>query len=89
MSDEYVQSAAAGSTIVLHYVAGQVNLVLATATGQPVDVSVQVDDRPTTHVTVSDADLYSLVADPSDGEHTLRVTAAGPGLQAYAFTFGG
>jgi thiol-disulfide isomerase/thioredoxin len=89
VSDEYVQSAAAGSTIVLHYVAGQVNLVLATAAGQPVDVSVQVDDRPATHVTVSDADLYSLVADPSDGEHTLRVTAAGPGLQAYAFTFGG
>jgi thiol-disulfide isomerase/thioredoxin len=89
VADEYVQSAAPGAAIVLRYNAGQVNLVLATADGSPIALSVQVDDRPATTVTVQASDLYSLVADPSVGTHTLRLTAQAAGLQAYAFTFGG
>jgi len=89
VSAQYVQSADAGSAIVLRYFAGQVNLVMATADGNPVSASVQVDDRPPTTVQVTGSDLYPLVADNSDGTHTLRITAQSPGLQAYAFTFGG
>lgn len=86
---EYVESAAAGSAIVLRYTAGQVNLVMSTATGAPIDVTVQVDDRSPVTVTVKDPDLYPLVDDASSGTHTLRLTATAPGVRAFAFTFGG
>jgi thiol-disulfide isomerase/thioredoxin len=72
--------------------------------GQPVDVTVEVDGKPlapeyrtaetmvdaqgSTFVRVTNSDLYSLVLGPSIGDHTLRLTARGPGLQAFAFTFG-
>jgi thiol-disulfide isomerase/thioredoxin len=89
VTPEYVQSAVPGSSILLRYVAGQVNLVMATSHGQPIDVSVQVDNRPASVVRVHASDLYALVTDPTDGTHTLRLTAQAPGLRAYAFTFGG
>jgi hypothetical protein len=89
VSEEYVQSAGPGASIVLRYLAGQVNLVMATADGQPVNVAVQVDDRPPTTVAVTASDLYPLVSDNSVGTHTLTLTPQGAGLQAYAFTFGG
>jgi thiol-disulfide isomerase/thioredoxin len=89
VSDQYVQATAAGSAIVLNYNAGQVNLVLASATGQPVDAQVQVDNRPPTTVHVTASDLYPLVTDPGVDSHTLRLTAKSAGLQAFAFTFGG
>ncbi len=89
ISGQYVQSAGPGSSILIEYQAGQVNLVMATAGSQPIAVKVQVDDRPPTTVRVQAADLYSLVSNGSTGVHTLRVTPAAAGLQAYAFTFGG
>jgi thiol-disulfide isomerase/thioredoxin len=89
VSDQYVESAAPGATIVLHYEAGQVNLVMATADHRPIDVKVQVDDRPPTTVRVQDSDLYALVKGHGAANHTLHITAGAAGLQAYAFTFGG
>jgi thiol-disulfide isomerase/thioredoxin len=89
VADEYVESAAPGSVLLLRYTAGQVNLVMSTATAQPIDAQVQVDDRAPATVHVDAADLYALVADTSVGTHTLRLTAAAPGLRAFAFTFGG
>jgi hypothetical protein len=86
---EYAEAASRGAAIVLRYVAGQVNLVMSTATGEAIDVSVQIDDRPPTTVTVHDSDMYVLVTDPHVGPHLLRLTATAPGLRAYAFTFGG
>jgi hypothetical protein len=62
---------------------------MSTADGNPIAVTVQVDDRPTTTVTVADSDLYSLVADDSVAVHTIQITPTAPGLRAYAFTFGG
>jgi thiol-disulfide isomerase/thioredoxin len=89
VSGQYVESGAPGAAIVLGYHAGQVNLVMSTAKGQPVDVQVQVDDRAPTTVRVTEPDLYSLVRDAKPGSHTLRLTATAPGLRAFAFTFGG
>ncbi|MCU1358866.1 MAG: Redoxin domain protein, partial [Ilumatobacteraceae bacterium] len=86
---EYDQSVSNQSVLVLRYTAGQVNLVMATADGKPIDVTVQVDDRAPTTVTVTDSDLYSLVADDNIGTHTLRLTPTAAGLRTYAFTFGG
>ena len=88
VAPQYVESAGPGASLVLRYVAGQVNLVMATANGGPIDVTVQVDDQSPKTVRVHAADLYNLV-DAKVGTHTVRITPAAPGLQAYAFTFGG
>lgn len=89
ISDEYVESRAPGSAIFIRYQASQVNLVLAPAGSTPVDVEVRVDGKLVKTVRVADADLYSLVDAKVFGTHTLELVARGPGLRAYAFTFGG
>ncbi len=101
---EYVQADAAGSTIVLHYQAREVNLVLAPPASGPVAVTLELDGKPLppayrtpqtvvdasgqTSVEVSVADMYRLVLGPSVEGHVLRITSGGPGLLAYSFTFG-
>ena len=101
---EQVQAAAPGASILLGYQARSANLVLATATGAPLPVEVQLDGHPlppsdrttetyvdphgNTFITVTAPDLYKLVLSPGVAGHTLRLTAQAPGLQAYAFTFG-
>ncbi|HSO95448.1 MAG TPA: redoxin domain-containing protein [Acidimicrobiia bacterium] len=103
-SGQRVQATAPGAAVVLSYRARDVNLVMAGATGQPVDVTVELDGKPlpstdrttqtmvdaqgTTFVRVSGSDLYRLVLGPSIEDHTLRLTARAPGVQAFAFTFG-
>ncbi|HEY4377312.1 MAG TPA: redoxin family protein [Acidimicrobiales bacterium] len=89
IDDEYVQSAAAGASISIRYQASQVNLVLAPSGSKPVDAVVKVDGKVVKTVHVTAADLYSLVAVKTFGTHTLQLVANGPGLRAYAFTFGG
>lgn len=101
---ERVRSLEAGASVVIRYRAAEVNLVLAADGGGPVDVTVEVDGRPvaagarpdgvtagpggSTVVTVTAPDLYRLVRSPEVGEHTLRLTAGGAGVSAFAFTFG-
>jgi thiol-disulfide isomerase/thioredoxin len=89
ISDEYVQSDAPGSVVLLRFQAGTVNLVLDTADGKPADLAVSVDGKalPTVHVTA--AELYTLASHQTPGYHTLKLTALRAGLQVYAFTFGG
>jgi hypothetical protein len=89
ITPQYVQSAAAGASIAIRYQAGTANLVMATSTGQPIKVDVQIDGKPAGTVTVKDSDLYTLIADHSSGAHTMTLTPETVGLQAYAFTFGG
>jgi len=89
VSDEYVEAKAKGAVIDLRYTAGQVNLVMASADGKPLDVQVEVDGKVRKTVRVVASDLYSLVADSKVGGHMLRLIAQRPGLQAFAFTFGG
>ena len=102
--NEKVTSAAAGATIALGVHAESVNLVLATATGKPMDAAVTVDGRPVpvdirgasvhldtrgqTVVTVTAPDMYRLILAPGVQDHQLRVIAEEPGLEAYDFTFG-
>ena len=104
VTQQQVQAAAPGASIVLGYQARSANLVLATGTGAPIQVEVQLDGRPlppadrtsethvdgqgNTFVAVGAPDLYQLVLSPGIEGHTLRLTAEQPGLQAYAFTFG-
>lgn len=103
-SGQQVQAATPGAAVVLTYRARAVNLVMATATGGPIDVTVELDGKPlpaadrtsqtmvdaqgSTFVRISGSDLYRLVLTPSIEDHTLRLTARAAGLQAFAFTFG-
>ena len=84
--------------------AQSVNLVLASATGKPTEAVVTLDGGPVpvnargadirvdatgqTVVDVTAPDMYRLVLLPDVEDHQLRVVAAAPGLEAYAFTFG-
>lgn len=73
--------------------------------GAPVNVTVELDGKPvpeafrtphtkvdeqgTTYVRVQASDLYRLALGPRVEQHTLRLTPRTPGLEAFAFTFGG
>jgi len=101
---ERITAAAAGAQIVLGMHAQSVNLVLATATGKPMDAVVALDGQPVpvnergaslhvdaqgrTVVTISAPDMYRLVNAPGVEDHELQVVAEQPGLEAYDFTFG-
>ncbi len=101
---EYVEATSARSAIVLHYQAREVNLVLGPPPSGPVALLIELDGKPLpaayrtpqtmvdgqgrTFVQVADADMYRLVLGPVVEGHALRLTAEGPGLLAYSFTFG-
>jgi thiol-disulfide isomerase/thioredoxin len=101
---QYVAATRAGAAIVLHYRAREVNLVLSPASSGPVDVIVLLDGKPLppafrttqtmvdgqgrTFVRVGAADLYRLALGPAVEDHVLRLEAEGPGVEAFAFTFG-
>ena len=101
---QQVESAAPGAAIVIGTRARSVNLVMASSTGGSVKVVVQLDGQPLppadrtsatqvdaqgqTFLTVSASDLYPLVLGPRVEDHTVRLIAQAPGLQAFAFTFG-
>ena len=101
---EYIRSDRTAASILLGVHAQTVNLVMATANGKPADVLVELDGRPIppadrgasvhedrngrTVVTVHASDMYRIVRSPAVGDHVLTVSAPGPGLEAYAFTFG-
>ena len=103
-TSEYIRSERTAASILLGVHAQSVNLVMATATGEPLDVPVELDGRPIpaadrgasvhedangrTVVTVNASDMYRIVRSSTVGDHVLTVTAPGRGLEAYAFTFG-
>lgn len=67
--------------------------VLVTVDGRPLSPAYRtgetgVDASGRTYVRVGAADLYRLVFGPGIEQHTIRLTAEAPGLQAFAFTFG-
>ena len=101
---EYIKSDRTAASILLRLSAKEVNLVMATASGKPIDAIVELDGRPIpaadrgasvhedangrTVVTVLASDMYRIVRSAAVGDHVLSVAAPGPGLEAYAFTFG-
>jgi hypothetical protein len=102
--EEAVTSDANAATILLGVHAKEVNLVMATKTGKPIDVVVQLDGNPVpadargssvhadgngrTVVTVNAPDMYRLLLNPTVTNHVISVSATGPGLVVYDFTFG-
>jgi cytochrome c biogenesis protein CcdA/thiol-disulfide isomerase/thioredoxin len=76
-----------GARLRLHFLAGNVFLVLGTAGGQET-VEVTLDGNPAGTATVTGDDLYALARIPGKKrEHVLDLRFT-PGTEAYAFTFG-
>ncbi|MFY9288088.1 MAG: cytochrome c biogenesis protein DipZ [Alphaproteobacteria bacterium] len=80
----------------LHFTGKNVFLVLGSKNGSPIHVRVSVNDQPAQSVDVKDGmltvdreTLYELIDQESAKEGVLELQAVEPGLQAYAFTFGG
>lgn len=89
--------------IVLKYSAAAVNLVMATTTGQPVEIEVRQDGRPLqreqatpdtrfrdsgeSYIPVHASRMYLLVVNRDFGTHLLELECRMPGLAAFAFTF--
>jgi thiol-disulfide isomerase/thioredoxin len=101
---ESVTAEAANAKILIGTHAAQVNLVMATNDGKPIDVDIQIDGHPLapdergadvhvdgngrTVVTVKASDMYRLLQTKTIADHVLSITATEPGLEAYSFTFG-
>jgi hypothetical protein len=104
VDDEKATSDASVATIQLAAHAKEINLVMATTDGRRHDVIVQLDGQPVpaelrgddvttdangrTVVTVHAPDMYRLFASPTVEDHLISLSATGPGLEAYSFTFG-
>jgi thiol-disulfide isomerase/thioredoxin len=102
--NEAVTSDAAAATILLGVHAKEVNLVMSTKSGRPIDAVVLLDGRPVpaadrgsslhldhdgrTVVTVQAPDMYRLLLNSRVSDHLLSISATAPGLAAYDFTFG-
>ena len=101
---EAVTADASAATILLAVHAHEVNLVMATKSGKPIDAVIQLDGRPVpeadrgssvhvdgngrTVVTVNAPDMYNLLSSATVGDHVISISAGAPGLAAYDFTFG-
>jgi thiol-disulfide isomerase/thioredoxin len=90
------------SSLLVYYVAKEVNLVMASLDGeQAVEVlhdgkplapqdageDVRIDESGRSFVAVSDPRMYRLVRNQEFGQRLLQLVSRRPGLLAYAFTF--
>lgn len=83
----------------LNFTAKKVFLVMGTTDGSPVKVSLKLDGAPLdknagkdvkgSTIIVNRHRLYELVDLPAPETHLLEISAQQPGLEVYAFTFGG
>jgi cytochrome c biogenesis protein CcdA/thiol-disulfide isomerase/thioredoxin len=87
-----------GAALRLHFHARHVYLVLGTATGRPVHVSLRLNGAPIGAAAGVDAQsgglevgrhsLYELIDQKDAKDGLLELITEAPGLEAYAFTFG-
>jgi len=87
VGSESATPVSSGASIELGFQAAKVYLVMTSAGNVPRRVTVLLDGRPYSAVTVSRQQLYTLVSLPNDQQHALTVQIP-PGVSAYDFTFG-
>ena len=87
VSSQSVTPVSSGAAIQLGFQAAKVYLVMTSADNVPRQVTVLLDGRRYSSVTVRGQQLYTLVSLPSDQQHALAVQVP-PGVSAYDFTFG-
>lgn len=98
VESEKIVAGEAGAALRLNFTARKVFLVLGTATGKPIHVSLSLNgkavgsqggkDAPAGVVTVTGNTLYELIDLKNPGNGLLELESDAPGLEAYAFTFG-
>ena len=86
ISTEYAESHAANSKLILVYQAKRGYMVASS--DRPSFIRIFRDGQLYKTLTVSAAELYTLVEDEEYGEHTLEIEPLGPGLKIFTFTFG-
>jgi len=98
---ENITSQKAGASLRLNFTARKVFLVLGTRDGNPIDVHITLNgvpvekfggvdvDKNTSTLKVDHEMLYELIDQSQSANGLLQIKADQPGLQAYAFTFGG
>lgn len=79
----------AGSSIQLHFYAKKVFLVLGTQQHETIPVTILLNNKPLDKLMVNQDKLYTLASIPIPQEGIIEIIAEKPGLEAYAFTFGG
>jgi cytochrome c biogenesis protein CcdA/thiol-disulfide isomerase/thioredoxin len=90
MDKEKITSAAPGAGLQLNFTARKVFLVLGTETGKPINVTLSLNGEVVGgKITVDSHRLYELIDQKNAVNSLLEITADAPGLEAYAFTFGG
>ena len=98
MERERIVGGEKGSALRLSFKARKVFLVLGSADGKPVRVTIRLNgepvggnagkDAPAGVVTVGRNTLYELIDQKTPKSGLLEIEADAPGLEAYAFTFG-
>lgn len=94
-----ITAQATGAKLRYNFIAGRVFLVLGTTDGKPLTVKLTLNGKPVGDkagkdaangvLTVSGETLYELINQHGTSNGILELEATAPGLQAYAFTFGG
>jgi hypothetical protein len=96
---QYVELESGTGTIVLPFMAGEVNLVMQPGASGKAAVAVMLDAKPIAEARGADvgpdgvarfdrSGMIRLVARAPRGKHVLTLTANDPGVRAYVFTFG-
>ncbi len=84
---EYAENTSSPASIIFRYQAKEVYMVASSE--KPVTVSIKQDGKLLDQeITVQQDGLYTLVQNPTAGEHTLELIVESPGLKAFTFTFG-
>ncbi len=86
---ERITAMESGAALRFHFNARKVFLVMGNAAGKPIDVAVTLNGSKVGVVKVNGNTLYALIDQKSAKEGLLEIKATAPGLEAYAFTFGG
>ena len=79
----------AGAKLKLNFNAKKVYLVMGSTNNEPIEVKITLNNHDLQSITVSQHKLYELISQPSSLNGILELTVQSPGLEAYAFTFGG
>ena len=88
VGEQRIVSGGAGAALRLNFYSKKAFVVMASATGKPIEVGVAVDGIPVETVTVDGSRLYQVVGQTTARRTRLDLGAGGPGLEMYAFTFG-
>lgn len=100
MAAQKIVSASFDASIKINFNAHKVFAVMASQSGKPIKVKILLDGKPVSiddkgedvgddsTVTVQQARLYHLISITKTSQGLLELTATGPGLELYTFTFG-